>query len=174
MEMDAAEDISAPEMKALDLYCDRVACAVGRLSVRIFGMKRGKGVALAHHLGRALQLTNILRDLDEDAARGRLYLPREVLVREGIEETGPLAVLASPALGRVCVSVARLAHVHFEQAGAIMAAEPRVQIRAPLIMAEAYRSILRGLIERGFAPPREPVRLGKVQMARALLRAYVL
>ena len=64
MEMDVRADIRAPDHATLDLYCDRVACAVGRLSVRVFGMPREAGLALAHHLGRALQLTNILRDLD--------------------------------------------------------------------------------------------------------------
>src|SRR5208282_1445128 len=79
MEMDVVADIRAPDRATLDLYCDRVACAVGRLSVRVFGMQPDAGIALAHHLGRALQLTNVLRDLDEDAALGRLYLPREAL-----------------------------------------------------------------------------------------------
>ena len=72
MEMDAARDVRAPDWETLDLYCDRVASAVGRLSVRIFGLDPEPGDALAHHLGRALQLTNILRDIDEDAAMGRL------------------------------------------------------------------------------------------------------
>src|SRR5262245_56939935 len=79
MEMDVIADIRAPDNATLDIYCDRVASAVGRLSVRVFGMERADGIALAHHLGRALQLTNILRDLDEDAALGRLYLPAEAL-----------------------------------------------------------------------------------------------
>ena len=79
MDMDVAEDIVAPDLATLDLYCDRVASAVGRLSIKVFGMDEGPGFELAHHLGRALQLTNILRDLDEDAAIGRLYLPREYL-----------------------------------------------------------------------------------------------
>ncbi len=83
MEMDVLGDIRAPSWSELDLYCDRVASAVGRLSVRIFGMDVKPGRDLAHHLGRALQLTNILRDLDEDAAVGRLYLPREALSRPG-------------------------------------------------------------------------------------------
>ena len=85
MEMDAGEGIRAPDWTTLDLYCDRVASAVGRLSVNVFGLKRDDGVALAHHLGRALQLTNILRDIDEDAAIGRLYLPREALADAGIK-----------------------------------------------------------------------------------------
>ena len=75
MAMDVAEDIVAPNLATLDLYCERVASAVGRLSIKVFGMDEEPGFQLAHHLGRALQLTNILRDLDEDAAIGRLYLP---------------------------------------------------------------------------------------------------
>ena len=89
MEMDVPQDIRAPDMATLDLYCDRVASAVGRLSVKVFGMPREDGVLLAHHLGRALQLTNILRDIDEDAALGRLYLPREGLLLAGITTDDP-------------------------------------------------------------------------------------
>src|SRR4051794_19658393 len=65
MEMDVPADIRAPDLATLDLYCDRVASAVGRLSVRVFGLPQEDGILLAHHLGRALQLTNILRDIDE-------------------------------------------------------------------------------------------------------------
>ena len=102
MEMDVPQDIRAPDLATLDLYCDRVASAVGRLSVRVFGLAGDDGVALAHHLGRALQLTNILRDVDEDAAIGRLYLPREGLLHAGITSTDPLKVMADPALPKVC------------------------------------------------------------------------
>src|SRR3954471_17771077 len=103
MEMDALEDIRAPSSATLDLYCDRVASAVGRLSVRVFGLERETGKLLAHHLGRALQLTNILRDLDEDAAVGRLYLPQEALHAAGITTTDPIAALASSGLAQACV-----------------------------------------------------------------------
>src|SRR5580704_3811783 len=92
MEMDVPQDIRAPDLATLDLYCDRVASAVGRLSVRVFGVPQDDGILLAHHLGRALQLTNILRDVDEDAAIGRLYLPKEGLVQAGIRSTDPLVV----------------------------------------------------------------------------------
>ncbi len=102
MEMDVVADIRAPDLATLDLYCDRVASAVGRLSVRVFGMAEDDGIALAHHLGRALQLTNILRDLDEDAAIGRLYLPREALSEAGIsgDRSGDRA--GEPARRRAC------------------------------------------------------------------------
>jgi len=103
MEMDVPQDIRAPDFATLDLYCDRVASAVGRLSVRVFGLPEDDGILLAHHLGRALQLTNILRDIDEDAALGRLYLPREGLLHAGITGDDPQKVIAERALPKVCV-----------------------------------------------------------------------
>ncbi len=170
MEMDVVADIRAPDGATLDLYCDRVACAVGRLSVRVFGLERDAGLALAHHLGRALQLTNILRDLDEDAAIGRLYLPREALRDAGIIGTDPAAVLANPMLGEACNAIVALAKGEFEQARAIMAQCPRRAVRAPRIMAEAYRLILDQLIARGFAPPRVPVHLPRAKILLIVLR----
>jgi presqualene diphosphate synthase len=159
MEMDVVADIRAPDRATLEIYCDRVACAVGRLSVRVFGMEHKAGLALADHLGRALQLTNILRDLDEDAALGRLYLPREALRDCGIISTDPATVLANPMLGEACNVIVGQAKEHFRQARAIMAQQPRRMVRAPRIMGEAYGLILDRLVARGFEPPRTPIRL---------------
>ena len=105
----------APSLAALDLYCDRVAAAVGRLSVRAFGDRGAAAAEVAHHLGRALQLTNILRDLEEDRARGRLYLPREYLAAEGVPPN-PDAALSHPALRQVCGRVVVDARHHFAAA----------------------------------------------------------
>src|SRR5471032_3196392 len=113
MDMDVAEDIVAPDGKTLDLYCERVASAVGRLSIKVFGMEEGPGFELAHHLGRALQLTNILRDIDEDAGIGRLYLPREYLAEAGIVSLDPKTIISDPAIDGVCRRVAALAHTHY-------------------------------------------------------------
>src|SRR5262245_60938997 len=170
MEMDIVADIRAPDWATLDLYCDRVASAVGRLCVRVFGLDATPGVALAHHLGRALQLTNILRDLDEDAEIGRLYLPCEALREAGITTTDPSAALASARLDHACALVVDRARDHFREADAIMQACPRWAVRTPRVMREAYRSILDGLVARGWAPPREPIRLGRPRLVWILLR----
>jgi presqualene diphosphate synthase len=170
MEMDVRTDIRAPDRTTLDMYCDRVACAVGRLSVRVFGMPHEAGLALAHHLGRALQLTNILRDLDEDAAMGRLYLPREALRDTGIISTDPPTVLTHPLLSHACNVLVALAIAEFEAAGAIMAHQPRHTVRAPRIMGQAYRLILDRLVARGFDPPRARVRLPKPKILLIVLR----
>ena len=170
MEMDVPQDIRAPDLATLDLYCDRVASAVGRLSVRVFGLAEDDGVLLAHHLGRALQLTNILRDIDEDAAIGRLYLPREGLLHAGITGDNPQKVIADPALPKVCVSLVTRARLHFEKADEIMRRSSRRVVRAPRIMSKYYRAILELLVERGFAAPRAPVRLNKLARILIILR----
>lgn len=170
MAMDAIEDIRAPDFAMLDLYCDRVASAVGRLSVRVFGMEEVAGHQLAHHLGRALQLTNILRDIDEDAVIGRLYLPREALTLAGIGSRDPKTVAAHPNLSVACNVVVKRAREHFEKADAIMARSPRRTVRAPRIMGLAYRRILDGIAARGFSPPRQRVRVGKAQLIGIALR----
>lgn len=170
MEMDVPQDIRAPDLATLDLYCDRVASAVGRLSVRVFGLPTEDGILLAHHLGRALQLTNILRDIDEDAAIGRLYLPREGLQEAGIAGTDPLTVAADPALPKVCAPLVGRARMHFEKADEVMARHARRVVRAPRIMSKYYRAILELLVARGFSVPRTPVRLNKLARLAIVLR----
>lgn len=170
MEMDVVSDIRAPDLKTLDLYCDRVASAVGRLSVRVFGLQNDDGIALSHHLGRALQLTNILRDVDEDADIGRLYLPREYLAAAGIESNDPRTVLAHLNLGQACAPLIEKAREHFRQAQAIMDRQSRANVKAPRIMAEAYAPMLDKLEQRGFTAPRERVRLDRLHLIGAVLR----
>src|SRR3978361_1769707 len=106
MAMDVAGDIVAPDHATLDLYCDRVASAVGRLSVKVFGMERQPGIDLAHHIGRALQLTNILRDLDEDAAIGRLYISSDALAVAQMPVSDPATVVADPRVDMAARQIA--------------------------------------------------------------------
>jgi presqualene diphosphate synthase len=170
MEMDVAEDIVAPDLAALDLYCERVASAVGRLSIKVFGMEEGPGFALAHHLGRALQLTNILRDIDEDADAGRLYLPREYLLAAGFTSLDPKMVVSDPRVDGVCRAVAALAHDHYDKAAAILAEKPKGRIATPRLMGAVYREILVATEKLGFAPPRRRVSLSRGRLLLLLLR----
>ena len=170
MDMDLNGPIVAPDAATLELYCDRVASAVGRLSTPIFGMAQEPGIALAHHLGRALQLTNIVRDVDEDAAINRLYLPREALVATGMSDLTPHAVLAHPGLAQVCMGLLKQARGHFEAANAIMDASPRRAVKAPRLMASAYSNVLERVEKRGFAAPRERIGVNKLRLLGAVLR----
>ncbi len=146
MEMDGLGPIRAPSMDDLILYCDRVACAVGRLCVCIFGEPGPAGQAVADHLGLALQLTNILRDIEEDADMGRLYLPRELLAGAGIESTDPMTVIGDPRLRDVCRTLARRADEEFRLAEAAIARCSRKAMRPAIIMMMVYRKTLDRLL----------------------------
>ena len=170
MQMDVDGPVRAPDYPTLDLYCDRVASAVGRLSVRIFGMPEAPGLTLAHHLGRALQLTNILRDIDEDAGMGRLYLPAEALAHAGIETTDPLAVVADRRVDAACRWVAAKAREHYREADAVLKARPAGRIRSPRLMREVYEQILGRMEAVGWSAPRHRVKLGRGRLVWIILR----
>ena len=174
MEMDVLGTIGGTNWNRVDLYCDRVASAVGRLCVRVFGMAEAPGVALAHHLGRALQLTNILRDLDEDAAVDRLYLPEEVLLAADIRTKAPKEVIASPNIGTACAFVVARAENHFRESDLVFGGCPRACVRTPRIMASAYHLILSQLVARGWAAPRSTIKLRRSRLFWIALRCFTL
>ena len=173
MQMDVDTDIRAPDLETLNLYCDRVAVAVGRLSIRIFGMEEGPGLQLAHRLGRALQLTNILRDLDEDAAIGRLYLPSELLAKAGIVTSDPIAAIDDPRVDGACRDLAALALDHFAAADRVLRARPRGRLLAPRLMSAVYRTILQRMLVEGWVAPRRRVRIGKARLLWLVARCSV-
>jgi phytoene synthase len=141
------------------------------LSIKVFGMDEGPGFELAHHLGRALQLTNILRDIDEDAAIGRLYLPREYLEEMNCcRQMDPKTIISQPAIDGVCRKVAKLAHHHYAQADGVMAKRPKGRIKTPRLMGAVYSEILKASEAQGFAPPRHRVSLPKSRLLSLVLR----
>jgi squalene synthase HpnD len=170
MEMDAAADIRAPDLATLDLYCARVASAVGHLSVHVFGDPGEAAHQVADALGRALQLTNILRDLAEDAERGRLYLPREMLDRHGIRGDDPEMALRHPALPAACRDLAALAVQHFAAAEEAMARASRRAMRPAAVMGAFYRAMLDALLATGWRDPSARVSLSKGRKMWLVLR----
>ncbi|MGL4313248.1 MAG: presqualene diphosphate synthase HpnD [Sphingomonas sp.] len=173
MAMDVEQDIRWPDFATLDLYCDRVASAVGRLSVRIFGMTPDDGIPLAHHLGRALQFTNILRDIDEDAEIGRVYLAREFLEDAGIALGTPLQVTQDERVDVAARQLAARAKTHFDEAHAILARRPKGHLIAPRLMAAVYAPILKRMEAQGWAPPRTRIKVNKAALILTAVRLWV-
>ncbi|WP_298282547.1 presqualene diphosphate synthase HpnD [Acidocella sp.] len=169
MEMDAGAPIIAPSLAEFDLYCDRVASAVGRLSVPVFGDASAKAREVAYFLGRALQITNILRDVPEDAARGRLYLPREILARHHVP-LQPQAALDSPALPKACSEIAMIAEGYFTRALSAMQDCNQPAMRPARLMAESYHPLLKTLQHRNFAYAKGRIRLPRWRKFVLLLR----
>ncbi len=142
MEMDAEGPIVAPSMAELELYCDCVAGAVGSLCIQIFGEAGEKGRQVAKSLGLALQLTNILRDLEDDADMGRLYLPAELLEKHEILSRVPPLVIRASALPLVCRELAERAESEFVRARQAMAQCDREAVRPARIMMTVYHRVL--------------------------------
>jgi phytoene/squalene synthetase len=138
--------------------------------MRIFGDETPAGERVAAELGRALQLTKILRDLAEDAKRHRLYLPGELLHARGIFATTPSWVLAQPALPDVCRDFALLAERHYAAAAEAIAACPRSTMRPAAVMLGINRALLGELLARGWQRLDEPVRISFWRQLALLLR----
>jgi phytoene synthase len=128
----------------LRLYCYRVASAVGLVCIEIFGYRNPRTREYAENLGIAFQLTNIIRDLSEDAARGRIYLPLEDLARFGVTEDEILRGADNLELRSLLESEVERARSFYAQAEQALAVEDR----AAMVCAEAMRSIYRALLER--------------------------
>lgn len=162
-----------PDWSELELYCHRVAGAVGLLSIRIFGCQHPGCAAYAEALGQAFQLTNILRDVREDAARGRIYLPQTELARHQVTEADILAGRYSPRYRALAAAVADRARQRYREAAA---ARPAADLRA-LIAAELMGAVYWGLLGRlaardydVFAGPR--VRLSRLTKLALIARTW--
>lgn len=141
-----AMDLEQPryaDFKSLQLYCYRVASVVGLLSAEIFGYRDRRTLKYAHDLGIAFQLTNIIRDVGEDAGRGRIYLPLDELDRFDVTPDELLRGEVSPGLRALLQFQIERAEGLYSEALALLPAEDRRSQRAGLIMAAIYRSLLR-------------------------------
>ncbi len=142
MEMDLDQNRYA-DFKQLQLYCYRVASVVGLLSVQIFGFKDRKTLKYAHDLGMALQLTNIIRDVGEDARRNRIYLPLDELKKFGVNEAEILNSQASDKIKELLEFQIERAETFYDRALRELPAEDRKTQRTGLMMAAIYRTLLR-------------------------------
>ncbi len=163
MEMDAKALMIAPAMADLERYCRAVAGTVGLLSMSVFGQRGGDLDRGALALAEALQLTNILRDVHEDAQIQRLYLPRELLLQYGIKPNPPADAIRHPDIKGVCRALASRAEKCFAQADRLLAKGEREKLRPALIMMHSYSRILERLKQRDWARLDQRVRLGKIE-----------
>lgn len=176
MLMDAQGPIVAPDAATLDLYCDRVASAVGRLCVCIFGEPGPNGQKVAYHQGRALQMTNILRDIGEDARQGRLYLPAEMLEKYQLKGRAPAQLMSRPSFVPLWRELARQTEKSYSETYAALARCDRRAMRASYIMADIYHRNLKrmmALSDQQIADPAFNKRLvGKFEKLAIAVNAF--
>ncbi|HYD29689.1 MAG TPA: presqualene diphosphate synthase HpnD [Azospirillaceae bacterium] len=171
--MDLSGMMRAPALSVLELYCRRVAGAVGLLAIRVFDRPDPAGETFAVALAEAMQFTNILRDLVEDSRLGRLYVPRELLTAAGIASIDPDMVLAHPNLPHACGALATRAERRYEEARAALTPGGARRLWAAWAMMILYRRLLTRLIRRGWHSPDAPVRLRKREQILVALRCAI-
>ena len=158
MEMDLTHHRYA-DYAALRVYCHRVAGVVGQIAAGIFGYRHPQTLEYAELLGHAFQLTNIVRDVGEDARRGRVYLPVDELARHGLSPEDILARKGGEAFRALMAGQAARAEATYGEAFAKLHPEDRRSQRAGLIMAAIYRTLLAEIRRDGF-----PVLEGRVSL----------
>ncbi len=149
MQMDLDYD-SYPSFRELSLYCYRVASVVGLMSAEIFGYRNRQTLKYAHELGMAFQLTNIIRDVREDALRGRVYLPQDEMQRFGVRNEDLLQGHHSPELVSLLEFQTQRARQHYRKAFEWLPEEDRYAQRSGIIMAEIYQRTLDEIEADGF------------------------
>ncbi len=170
VEIDAAPTVRMQTLGDLLSYCRKVAGAVGMLSIHAFGVPRDPGYEIAETLGNAVQLTNILRDVKEDAAIERLYVPLEMVRRHGVTESSLSAVFVNPGFADACAELAELARDYYASTDRLLARLGRRQMRPIVLMMAVYRETLRRLEARGWTRIDSPVRLTRARKLWVALR----
>ena len=171
MLMDAVPALQIRDMDELVLYCDRVACSVGRMSVAVFEIEHSIGAELAKALGLALQLTNILRDVGEDWERDHIYLPADLLRAEGVDLGDLLNPQFNAGLAAVCDHIAEMAALQFQDAERLINSCDRSRGRPALIMKNVYQRLFLRILDRGWGRPHERVALSKFEKSALILKS---
>lgn len=173
MEADINGPLIAPPWTALETYCAQVAGAVGDLCLAVWGWRGEQANAFAKATGEALQLTNILRDVNDDALNGRLYLPREALAAAGLSEQSPIDVFNSAELSAALQPVFERAQQRFDEARALWPKTAPSSLRPAWVMLALYHALYRKVAETGVGPDKPRARLSRLEKTLHLTRAYV-
>lgn len=144
------ESIRFEKWEDLEGYIWKVACAVGLVSIRLFGCTEPESETYAVSLGKALQITNILRDVNEDLSNGRLYLPLETLSRHGLTETDLPVPAGDRRFATFATEMADRAQAHFDEAAATLPKGDRAALKPARIMSEIYETLLHAMRADGF------------------------
>lgn len=171
MEMDISKNVRIANLPELELYCDRVACSVGRLSSCIFELQPKIGRELAKSLGEALQLTNILRDVQQDFMRGNIYLPKIWLSERGMTLGEIDADINHPAVDATCKLIADITNDRFAESAQILTNCDPVKVRPARIMMTVYKRLFEKLCDRGWCNLNTTVTLSRAEKFYLVMRS---
>ena len=163
VEMDINNIMICPNKKIFNLYYYRVAEAVGLISLKIFGCYNKKTKYFGLYLAKALQITNILRDIKQDKDMGRMYFPKEILNSVGIKTKKIILILKNKNFSKACVKLAKLADLNFKQADKQLKFCSKKELKSAILMMDTYKLLLKKLKKKGWESLEEKVSLTKLE-----------
>lgn len=173
METDVNGPVVAPSWQELETYCAQVAGSVGDLCLAVWGWRGENANAFAKATGEALQLTNVLRDIKDDAANGRVYLPKEALESAGVSSLEPADILTDNNLALALQPVTERAQDRFKQARALWPSNAASSLRPAWVMLSLYNALFNKVVELGVGPDRRRARLSRMEKVKHLASAYL-
>ncbi len=172
--MDIPNPLQAPDLDTFNQYCRGVAGVPGSLSLRIFGCEDPKLIeSLATSLGNALQITNILRDVKEDAQDNRLYIPKEFLLKAGISSTNPEEVVVDKNLAIAREELARIADKDYTEAFKLIKKLDKKASRPVKAMTYIYKRYFDIMQNRGWEIISPKPHIGKFMKMCLALKAFI-
>ena len=163
VEMDINNIMICPNKKIFDLYCYRVAGAVGLISLKIFGEYNKKTITFGLYLANALQITNILRDIKQDKAMGRMYIPKEILNNVGIKKQKITFILKNQRFPEACKKLSSVADLNFQLAEEQLKFCSKKKLKSAILMMDTYKLLLKKLKKKGWESLEERVSLTKFE-----------
>ena len=170
IEMDIDNKMVRPSKKIFDLYCYRVAGAVGLLSLSIFGENNKFSRKFGLNLANAFQITNILRDIKEDSLMKRLYMPNEIIKKANIKEKSINDIIKNKNFDKAYKMLSKVADRKFKEAERYLKYCSKKKLRSAIIMMETYKLLLKKLKKKGWSDCKEKVKLNKIEKVILFLK----
>ena len=173
VEMDVNNIMICPNKKIFNLYCYRVAGAVGLISLQIFGDYNKKTKSFGLYLAKALQITNILRDINQDKTMGRMYIPKEILNKAGIKSKKIIFILKNKKFPEACKNLAKIADLNFNLADKQLKFCSKKKLKSAVIMMDTYKLLLNKLKQKGWVNLKEKVTLTKFEKLFLFIKGII-
>jgi len=171
--MDINNIMICPNKKIFNLYCYRVAGAVGLISLQIFGDYNKKTKSFGLYLAKALQITNILRDINQDKTMGRMYIPKEILNKAGIKSKKIIFILKNKKFPEACKNLAKIADLNFNLADKQLKFCSKKKLKSAVIMMDTYKLLLNKLKQKGWVNLKEKVTLTKFEKLFLFIKGII-
>ena len=171
--MDINNRMIVPKKKIFDIYCYRVAGAVGLLCLCIYQENNKYSRSFGLKLAKALQITNILRDIKQDKSMGRMYVPKEILSNLGIKEKNINQIINNQKFHIACQKLANLAELNFKMAEKELKLCSRNKLKSAILMMLTYKLLLKKLKERGWKNIETKTKLSFIEKITIFLKVLI-